>query len=159
MQRCSRRSILAVHSTVYPRGLAAYPARAFFRYVRQAEALSSTSKKTVPETQDSTFQPLSSSPFPDLRVRAQSVKKLSMCPVCTDHVDVAGNDTSRLKMVAFDCPDCGFPTHCSEEHWREDTEHRRYCSRLREINEDEHDLRSRRQKIEYELPGTLNFAI
>ncbi|KAF7793095.1 hypothetical protein EIP86_004202 [Pleurotus ostreatoroseus] len=55
--------------------------------------------------------------------------------------------------MMFECPDCGWPTHCSEEHWKEDEEHRKYCGRLREVNEDEHDLRSGRRLREFELPG------
>jgi hypothetical protein len=60
-----------------------------------------------------------------------------------------------VKTVKFECPDCGWPTHCSEEHWKADPEHEKYCARLREVNEDEHDLRSGRRIREFELPGML----
>jgi mitochondrial splicing suppressor protein 51 len=161
MQRCSR-SLLAPHFVARPRILTVYSARTIVHYVHQAKAQPSAFMRDSPETQDSTIYPLSSSPFPDLRARAQSIKKISKCPVCTSHTHLPTNgnaDTpSPPKLVAFECPDCGYPTHCSKEHWREDTEHRRYCGRLREVNEDDHDLRSRRQKIEYELPGTRTFT-
>lgn len=55
----------------------------------------------------------------------------------------------------FECPDCGFPSHCTEEHWAEDAEHGKYCDRLREANEDEHDLRSGRKITEFEFNSKL----
>lgn len=55
--------------------------------------------------------------------------------------------------MKFECPDCGWPTHYSEKDWREDTEHGKYVHRLREANEDEHDLRSGREITEFKLPG------
>lgn len=158
LQRCYGRGILAHRFIVHCRGIPVSSARSFFRYMQQAKTQPSSSTDTSTKTQDDMFHPLSSSPFPELRARAQSIKKMSHCPVCT-HVHTSGKDKintpTQPKMVEFDCPDCGYPTHCSENHWRVDEEHRRYCSRLREINEDDHDLRSRRQKIEYVLPGTL----
>ncbi|KAJ7771712.1 hypothetical protein B0H16DRAFT_1714927 [Mycena metata] len=78
-------------------------------------------------TQDNLFHPFSKSPFPMLRARGEAIKKIA--------------------------PYCGWPTHCSEEHWKEDEEHQKYCTRLRESNEDEHDLRSGRRMVEFELPG------
>ena len=165
MQRCSRRSILAHHSLAHLRGLAVFSARTFIHRVRQGKAQSSTFTTYSPlETQHNIIYPLSSSPFPDVRARAQSIKNICRCPVCASHAHVSGrskttpSQVSQPKLVEFDCPDCGYPTHCSEEHWRKDTEHRRYCNRLREVNEDDHDIRSRRRKIEYELPG-MKFSI
>jgi hypothetical protein len=38
-------------------------------------------------------------------------------------------------------------------HWVSDKEHAKYCPRLREANEDEHDLRSGRRIWEFDLPG------
>lgn len=59
-----------------------------------------------------------------------------------------------MKKVSHTCNDCGFPTHCSEEHYLQGKgEHEEYCGRLREVNEDEHDLRSGRVLGEFELPG------
>ncbi|KAG8528795.1 uncharacterized protein KY384_006483 [Bacidia gigantensis] len=57
-------------------------------------------------------------------------------------------------LVQFECPDCGIPSYCSEEHWADDYEsHMEICDTLRQINEDEHDLRSGRFFPEFEYPG------
>jgi hypothetical protein len=123
-------------------------------------------------SQDNLFHPLSRSPFPAVRARGETIANVAPCPVCTSehshsHASTASDSADpdqphkheegqvkQKKKLAFECPDCGFPTHCSEEHWRADTEHDRYCSRLREVNEDEHDLRSGRRIREFEFPGT-----
>lgn len=56
--------------------------------------------------------------------------------------------------VSFECPDCGIPVSCSEEHWADDYEsHLEICDTLREINEDDHDLRSGRFFPEFEYPA------
>lgn len=92
------------------------------------------------------FYPLSRSPSPALRARAKAVTALAPCPVCLDvH--------QEHRPAQADCPDCGWPTHCSQLHWSEDPEHKKYCNRLREVNEDEHDLRSGRKMTEFNLPG------
>jgi hypothetical protein len=97
--------------------------------------------------QDDLFHPLSSSPFEDLRLRAERIKRMAPCPVCLEHF-------GERNLVAFDSPDAGWPTHCSEEHWKADDDHHKYIDRLREANEDEHDLRSGRPLVEFEnLPG------
>lgn len=55
--------------------------------------------------------------------------------------------------VRFECPDCGIPVTCSEEHWTDDYEaHLEICDTLRQINEDDHDLRSGRYFTEFEYP-------
>lgn len=111
-------------------------------------------KKPVLE-QDDLFHPFSKSPFPALRQRAEAIKKLAPCPVCAASHAQGHPHVVERKHVEFECPDCGWPTHCSEEHWAADKEHQRYCGRLREANEDEHDLRSGRRMREFELPGML----
>ena len=58
------------------------------------------------------------------------------------------------KHVDFECPDCGIPVYCSEQHWAEDYEaHLQICDTLRQINEDDHDLRSGRFFPEFEYAG------
>ncbi|KAI0636815.1 zinc-finger of mitochondrial splicing suppressor 51-domain-containing protein [Trametes polyzona] len=105
-------------------------------------------------SEDNLFHPFSKSPFPAIRARGEAIRKLAPCPVCaSEHDAVHAHTKAQPKAVAFECPDCGWPTHCSEEHWRADTEHEKYCGRLREVNEDEHDLRSGRRMREFELPG------
>ena len=103
-------------------------------------------------SQDDLFHPFSKSPFPAIRARGEAIQKLAPCPVCaSSHEHLHGHGSP--KAVKFECPDCGWPTHCSEEHWAADEEHKKYCSRLREVNEDDHDLRSGRRLREFELPG------
>ncbi|KAA1474859.1 hypothetical protein DENSPDRAFT_804818 [Dentipellis sp. KUC8613] len=105
-------------------------------------------------TEDNLFHPFSQSPFPAVRARGEAIRSLAPCPVCAaSHDHVHAHTKAQPRSVAFECPDCGWPTHCSEEHWAQDEEHHKYCSRLREVNEDEHDLRSGRRLREFELPG------
>lgn len=62
--------------------------------------------------------------------------------------------TQAPAFVRFECPDCGIPVSCSEEHWADDYEfHLEICETLREINEDDHDLRSGRFFPEFEYAG------
>jgi len=103
-------------------------------------------------TQDNLFHPLSQSPFPEMRAKGDRIRQLAYCPVSQDqHGDKVH--------VAFECPDCGFPTHASEQRWREDPNHGRYWPRLREANEDEHDLRSGRELTEFRLPGPSSLSL
>lgn len=97
-------------------------------------------------SQDDLFHPLSQSPFKEMRDKSQRIKQLAYCPVSLDK-------HGQKVHVAFECPDCGYPTHATEERWQEDTDKARYSPRLREANEDEHDLRSGREMTEFTLPG------
>jgi len=55
--------------------------------------------------------------------------------------------------VRFECPDCGVPVSCCQEHWEDDYEsHLEICDTLRQINEDDHDLRSGRFFPEFDYP-------
>ncbi|PKI84718.1 translational activator for mitochondrial COX1 [Malassezia vespertilionis] len=94
---------------------------------------------------DNLFHKLSESPIPALRARGERIRTLAPCPVSMAKY-------GERRPVHFECPDCGWPTHCSEEMWAQDTEHARYVPRLREANEDEHDLRSGRVMTEFALP-------
>ncbi|MCO5565702.1 hypothetical protein L7F22_019376 [Adiantum nelumboides] len=100
--------------------------------------------------QDNLFHPLSKSPIPSMRARGERIKTMAPCPVSLNRDGVR-------KLVQFECPDCGWPTHYSEKEWSEDTEHAKYVPRLREANEDEHDLRSGREMTEFKLPGHQGF--
>ncbi|KAJ3510594.1 hypothetical protein NLJ89_g4584 [Agrocybe chaxingu] len=109
-------------------------------------------------TEDNLFHPFSKSPFPAVRARSEAIQQLAPCPVCaSSHNHVHAHTKAQPKAVKFECPDCGWPSHCSEEHWKEDEEHQKYCARLREANEDEHDLRSGRRMREFELPGPQGY--
>lgn len=81
-----------------------------------------------------------------MRAKGERIQALAYCPVSLDKY-------GEKIHVAFECPHCGYPTHATEERWNEDLEKGRYWPRLREANEDEHDLRSGRQMTEFELPG------
>jgi hypothetical protein len=95
--------------------------------------------------QDNLFHPLISSPILNIRKKAMAIKSLAVCPT-----------SGLLEGNEFTCPNCGFPTHCSEEHYRLDQERheRQTCDTLRQINEDLHDMQSGRQFPEFTLRRT-----
>lgn len=107
------------------------------------------------------FNPFSQSPLSSMRRRAAYIKQHSYCPH-PDHRPVRMNlnqdpDTQLepgnlpAAHVDFECPDCGIPVYCSKEHWQDDYEaHLEVCDTLRQINEDDHDLRSGRVFPEFE---------
>ncbi|KAH9222687.1 zinc-finger of mitochondrial splicing suppressor 51-domain-containing protein [Leptodontidium sp. 2 PMI_412] len=112
------------------------------------------------------FHPFSSSPSPEIRRRAAFMKQNAYCPHPDHHqtrLPMNPDDPEARKSakgplppahVDFECPDCGIPVSCSEEHWADDYEaHLEICDTLREINEDDHDLRSGRFFPEFEYPG------
>ncbi|KAF9281731.1 translational activator for mitochondrial COX1 [Mortierella alpina] len=95
------------------------------------------------------FHPLSKSPLAPVRAKAEWIVAHGTCPVCKEHAP-----EEKSKAPKHECPDCGYPTHCSEEHYNMDKEHHKHvCGTLREVNEDEHDLRSGRRMKEFEFPG------
>ena len=114
---------------------------------------------------DNLFHHFSHSPSPDLRKRAAFMKSHAYCPHPSHHqtrMPDSSHDSEARKAnptqppahVRFECPDCGIPVSCSEEHWADDYEsHMEICDTLREVNEDDHDLRSGRFFPEFELPG------
>ncbi|KAI3626108.1 hypothetical protein CBS9595_001469 [Malassezia furfur] len=95
--------------------------------------------------QDDLFHKLSESPIPAMRARGERIRTLAPCPVSMAKYGIR-------RLVNYECPECGWPTHYSREMWLEDTEHAQYVPRLREANEDEHDLRSGRPMTEFQLP-------
>ena len=115
------------------------------------------------------FHPFSKSPSPDIRRRAEFMKQHAYCPHPShsrtrviDNPDDPENrkplpnesDAQPPAHVRFECPDCGVPVACSEEHWADDYEaHMEICDTLREINEDDHDLRSGRFFNEFKMVG------
>lgn len=113
------------------------------------------------------FHSFSNSPSPEIRRRAAFMKQHAYCPHPSHHqtrLPAAPSDpearkaTNTAKLppahVRFECPDCGIPISCSEKHWADDYEaHLEICDTLREINEDDHDLRSGRFFPEFEYPG------
>ena len=113
------------------------------------------------------YHPFSKSPIPEMRERAFYTKKNAYCPhpvhkqtrvpASPDDPEarkVEGAEAEPPARVSFECPDCGIATYCSEEHWADDYEaHLEVCDTLRQINEDDHDLRSGRYFAEFEYPG------
>jgi splicing suppressor protein 51 len=112
------------------------------------------------------FHSFSNSPSPEIRRRAAFMKQNAYCPHPDHHqtrLPANPDDPEARKSatgtlppahVSFECPDCGIPVSCSEEHWADDYEtHLEICDTLREINEDDHDLRSGRFFPEFEYPG------
>ncbi|KAI9476457.1 MAG: zinc-finger of mitochondrial splicing suppressor 51-domain-containing protein [Benjaminiella poitrasii] len=110
--------------------------------------------KKVKLEQDNLFHILSKSPLPELRDRAAIINKYGVCPVCCD----THGEHAHTKHPVFDCPDCGYPTHCSEEHYHQGkAAHEANCKILRQVNEDDHDLRSGRPMREFEFPSAQGF--
>ncbi|KAI0971094.1 PXA domain-containing protein [Xylaria arbuscula] len=114
---------------------------------------------------DDLFHSFTNSPIPEIRQRAAFIRQHAYCPH-PDHritrapIDPSHSQTSASsgteapKHVDFECPDCGIPVYCSEQHWADDYEaHLQICDTLRQINEDEHDLRSGRFFPEFEYAG------
>lgn len=113
------------------------------------------------------FHPYSRSPSAAIRARAAFIRANAYCPhpahaqtrVATSPVDAearkaaAGGHEAPAR-AGFECPDCGIPIYCCEEHWMEDFEnHLEVCETLRMINEDDHDLVSGRFFPEFDYPG------
>ncbi|KAL4869639.1 hypothetical protein BDV12DRAFT_184974 [Aspergillus spectabilis] len=121
------------------------------------------------------FHKFSESPSPDIRKRAAFIKQNAFCPHPSHQqtrFPVSPRDPESRKSPSsessppahshFECPDCGVPIYCSEEHWMDDFEaHLEVCETLKQINEDDHDLRSGRFFPEFEYPGLQdeNFVI
>ncbi|KAF7531848.1 hypothetical protein G7054_g8508 [Neopestalotiopsis clavispora] len=114
---------------------------------------------------DDLFHSYTKSPIPEIRRRAAFMRQHAHCPhpdhrptripATADDVDKAANTGNQPPAhVDFECPDCGVPVYCSEQHWAEDYEaHLQVCDTLRQINEDDHDLRSGRFFPEFEYAG------
>ncbi|KAI8634530.1 PXA domain-containing protein [Xylariaceae sp. FL1651] len=114
---------------------------------------------------DDLFHSFTNSPIPEIRRRSAFIRQHAYCPHPDHHATripvepdsphvspSSGNLTPAH--VDFECPDCGIPVYCSEKHWAEDYEaHLQVCDTLRQINEDDHDLRSGRFFPEFEYAG------
>ncbi|KAI4257043.1 MAG: hypothetical protein LQ352_001807 [Teloschistes flavicans] len=100
------------------------------------------------------FHSFSGSPIPSIRRKAAFMKFHAFCPhpdhrptrIATSPHDPESRKTASQsvqgpKHVNFECPDCGLPVYCSEDHWMDDYEHHsETCDTLRQANEDEHDM-------------------
>lgn len=113
------------------------------------------------------FHPFTKSPSPDIRSRAAFIRQNAFCPHPSHQqtrIPVSPHDPESRKgqgasglppaHAHFECPDCGIPVYCSEDHWMDDFEsHLEVCETLRQINEDDHDLHSGRFFPEFSYPG------
>ena len=135
-------------------------------YLKSRQNRSSPSSTRLLLEPDNLFHRLTASPIPAIRQRAAFIKRHAYCPHPDHHptrLPVYHHDREAEKSlksesppahVDFECPDCGIPVYCSEKHWAEDYEsHLELCETLREINEDDHDLRSGRSFPEFEYAG------
>lgn len=103
---------------------------------------------------DDLFHSFTNSPIPEIRQRAAFIRQHAYCPHPDHRATSGSSDVPPSKHVDFECPDCGIPVYCSEQHWAEDYEaHLQICDTLRQINEDDHDLRSGRFFPEFEYAG------
>jgi splicing suppressor protein 51 len=130
----------------------------------EAAAAGKTPGSTLRLSEDDLFHPFTDSPVPEFRRRAAFMRQHAHCPHPDHHAtkmqtvaptggepETAGNMPPAH--VDFECPDCGFPVYCTKEHWMDDYEnHLKVCDTLRQINEDDHDLRSGRVFTEGNLP-------
>lgn len=110
------------------------------------------------------FHSFSDSPSPIIRRRAAFIKQNAYCShpehqqtrqaTSPDDLEARKAGAQPPAHVRYECPDCGIPVSCSEEHFVDDYEtHLEICDTLREINEDDHDLVSGRFFPEFEYPG------
>jgi splicing suppressor protein 51 len=121
-------------------------------------------KRTLVLTEDNLFNSFTDSPIPQIRKRAAFMRQHAYCPH-PDHkptrapknpMDLEARKSSEKGSppahVDFECPDCGIPVYCCEEHWADDYEaHLEVCDVLRQSNEDDHDLRSGRFFKEFQF--------
>lgn len=121
------------------------------------------------------FHAFSKSPSSTIRSRAAFIEQNAFCPhpshqqtrLPTSPHDPEVRKTTSASSVPpahsrFECPDCGVPIYCTEEHWMDDYEaHLEVCDTLRQINADDHDLVSGRFFPEFSYPGPQddNFVI
>ncbi|PTB59521.1 hypothetical protein M431DRAFT_491115 [Trichoderma harzianum CBS 226.95] len=132
----------------------------------EASAAGKSPVSTLRLNSDDLFHPFSESPVPEFRRRAAFMKQHAYCPhpdhkharvpldasAVDDAAPATGGDMPPAN-VDFECPDCGIAVYCSKEHWMDDYEnHLKICDTLRQINEDDHDLRSGRVFHEGNLP-------
>ncbi|KAI9668624.1 MAG: translational activator for mitochondrial COX1 [Alyxoria varia] len=136
---------------------------------------SSSDKSRALLREGNLFHPYSNSPSPELRRRYAFMRSHAHCPH-PDHLatrtayspydpetrkplpdsEATSEDPDVLPPahVSFECPDCGTPIACCEDHWATDFEnHLDFCETLKQINEDDHDLHSGRFFPEFEYPG------
>ncbi len=105
------------------------------------------------------------SPAPQIRKRAAIIRQNAYCPhpshqptrnpQSPDDPENRKTGTQPPAHVRYECPDCGIPVSCCEEHFASDYEsHIQICDTLKQINEDDHDLVSGRFFPEFQYPSS-----
>lgn len=109
-------------------------------FIRSVLCLDPPDSPDIP-TVENRFHPWDSSPNPDLRMRAATIRAKAKCPVT--HLD-----------INYTCPLSGIPTHHSKEAWENDENYHKTKKYeiLKKVNIYEHDLRSGRPFPEFEFP-------
>ncbi|KAJ6192710.1 zinc-finger of mitochondrial splicing suppressor 51-domain-containing protein [Bipolaris maydis] len=147
------------------RSLSTTPQRAFEKPFEPYEYIDPEGiRRTRVLTEENLFNSFSNSPIPQIRKRAAFMRQHAYCPHPSHQPTRAINNPMDLEArkssetgtppahVDFECPDCGIPVYCCEEHWADDYEaHLEVCDVLRQINEDDHDLRSGRFFREFQF--------
>ncbi|CRG91517.1 Protein MSS51, mitochondrial [Talaromyces islandicus] len=137
------------------------------RSVQTAIAVPEPSDETRPlRKANNLFHSFTNSPSPIVRKRAEFIKNNAFCPhpshqqtrISSSPAEERSDAEEGKKLppahAHFECPDCGVPMYCSEEHWMDDYEaHLHVCETVRQINEDDHDLVSGRFFPEFAYPG------
>ncbi|KAI5465593.1 PXA domain-containing protein [Mariannaea sp. PMI_226] len=167
LTRTSAHNLRTFHTTIAKEHKRTAPATRDFSTsgIVKSESAAKATETPIRLSQDDLFHPFSSSPVPEFRRRAAFMRQHAYCPhpdhKPTKQVTIApkpddantATGTQAPAHVNFECPDCGLPVYCCEEHWMDDYEkHLEICDTLRQINEDDHDLRSGRIFHEGNLP-------
>lgn len=121
-------------------------------------------KRKIVLDEENLFHPFTQSPIPAIRRRATFMRQNAYCPHPSHKPTRAPSHPGDLETRKssetgteprhsnFECPDCGIPIYCCEEHWADDYEaHLEVCDVLRQINEDDHDLHSGRFFKEFQF--------
>lgn len=135
-------------------------------YVQSTSRTTQTQPDAFPRpvlSPNNLFHPFTTSPAPEIRKRASIIRQNAYCPHPShqptrnpqhpDDPEGVKVGTAPPAHVRYECPDCGIPVSCCEEHFADDYEsHLQICDVLRQINEDDHDLVSGRSFPEFEYP-------
>jgi splicing suppressor protein 51 len=102
-------------------------------------------RRTLVLTEDNLFNSFTDSPIPQIRKRAAFMRQHAYCPhpdhkptrAAKNPMDLEARKSSESGAppahVDFECPDCGIPVYCCEEHWADDYEaHLEVCDVLRQ---------------------------
>lgn len=147
------------------RGISTTPSQQFERSFEPVDYVDPEGiQRKLVLTEDNLFHSFTHSPIPEIRKRAVFMRQHAHCPHPSHKPTRIANNANDLESrkssetgappahVNFECPDCGIPVYCCEEHWADDYEaHLEVCDIMRQANEDDHDLRSGRFFKEFQF--------